>query len=311
MNDPSAPSGWLALILAIFGGGAGLAFSDLATEHPAPFSPAYFEPGSPPRLTIFPADGPATSVALPAGLPANFRAIAFSPDGRAIYGQTTEPLNPSAGILKIEFQPARQSLIPGSVGTGEVRCLTASPLSGRIMVSGWSWSRGEAGTFEIDPAKGTSRPLAAAAPSVCGGPGGLTSPDGMRVMSRSGKQLGLRDSKTGAAQTINGVSPGATCEWSPDGLRIICVSDRKLILLDADNPSTPERLGTLANSPVVWSPDSKRLLLIKSEASCLPTLYGRSLEIVDLRTGKRTPVKSSQCRILSGTIGWLSLKAQQ
>jgi hypothetical protein len=250
-------------------------------------------------------------VALPTGLPINFRAITFSPDGRAIYGQETEPLNRSIGILKIEFQPASQGVIPGSIGTGEVRCLSVSSSSRRIVISGWSWSQGEGGIFEIDPDAGTSRALPAALPSLCGGAGGLTSPDGKRAVSHSGKKLELLDLNTRAVQPMKGVGAAAFCEWAPDGLSIACISNRRLFLVDATKPSQSKDLRTSGSGPVAWSPDSKRLLLMKSQVSCLPTLYGQSLEVMDLQTGKKVPVKSSHCGISGGSIGWVDRAVAQ
>jgi hypothetical protein len=149
----------------------------------ATFAPAYFQPDNPPQLTVFPLDGPATKIALPEELPTDSRAIAFSPDGRALFVQKSEPLNRAAGIYKIEFQPPRESVVPGSIGTGEVSCLAVSRTTGKITVSGWSWAHNGGGILEIDPGDSTSRVLPSGSASSCGGGGGIVSPDGARWRS--------------------------------------------------------------------------------------------------------------------------------
>jgi len=305
MNGSAARFGRAALTLAMAGGSLGIGFGGPIRAASPSFLPAQAELGKPPRLALFPIDGSEVLVALPADLATDFRAITFSPDGRAIYGQISEPLNRSLGIRKIEFQPARQSVIPGSVGTGEIRCLSVSSSSRSIVVSGWSWSQGKDGIFEIDPDAGTNRVLPTTSPSLCGGPGGLASPDGKRAVRTSGKKMVLVDLNTGGVQTVKGVGADASCEWAPNGLLIACIHDRMILLVDVTNPSRSKDVGMSGSGPVAWSPDSKRLLLIQSQVSCLPTLYGQSLEVLDIQTDKRIPIKSSHCKILSGSIGWL------
>lgn len=269
------------------------------------FCPAYFQPGNPPRLRLFPIDGSEETVSLPARLPVNTRAIAFSADGEALYAQTTNPLDRSAGIYKIEFQPARESVLPGSIGMGEVWCLAVSQSPGRITVAGWSWSQNSSGIFEIDPASAAVRALPAGSASACGGGGGVMSPDGKRTVTPSGKQLGLVDIKTGAVTLIKGTNTDMQSAWSPDGRWIAGVRDGKIILIDADEPDQPRRLGSSGDGPLVWSPDSRYLLLRTAPLSCAVTLYGESLEVVEVETGRRKVIKSSHCTITAGTVGWL------
>lgn len=272
------------------------------------FCPAYFQPGNPSRLTLFPLEGPEAVVALPAGLPTNMRVITFSPDGRAIYGQKTEPLNPSTGIYKLEFQPARDSIVPGSVGMGEVQCLAMSQSLRNIIVAGWSWSDRSGGIFEIDPSVATRRRLSATAATPCGGDGGLMSPDYKRALVNSGNQLGLLDLKTGAIRTIKGMSREMRWTWSPDGQWIAGVRGGRIFLVAADDTSRARTLGSAGDGPVVWSPDSKCLLLRKSPLSCALTFYGESLEVLDVATGRRTLIGSSHCTITAGTLGWLDCR---
>jgi hypothetical protein len=69
--------------------------------------------------------------------------------------------------------------------------------------------------------------------------------------------------------------------------------------------SSPRKLGTAGDSDVVWSPDSKYLLIRTSSLSCKFTLYGESLEVIEVAAGKRMPVKSSHCQITAGAFGWM------
>jgi hypothetical protein len=296
--------GWLCFALAAFSPAPAQPEESSKAESSS-YCPASFQAGNPPQLALFPLDGPKIAVPLPPNIPGHIRAITFSPNGRAIYGQPNEPLNRSNGIYMIEFHPVRERLIPGSIGVGEVQCLSAVPESQTIILSGWSWVLGKGGVFEIDPESSTSRELPADSPSVCGGPGGLTSPDGKRVLSRYGKRLGIRDLNTGKVETISGVSADATCKWAPNGILAVCVSNQRLALIDATGVSRPRNLGTSGNGPVAWSPDSKHILLTKSQLSCALTLYGDSLEVLNIETRKRMLVRSSHCSMLPGSIGWL------
>lgn len=208
------------------------------------------------------------------------------------------------GIQRIEFHPSRQSLVPGSLGTGEIQCLSVSSSSTKLVFRGWSWSQGKGGAFEIDPGAGSVRSLSENLPSPCGGPGGLLSPDGNRILRRGTGGLEVFDLRTQASKSVKRVGADAYCEWAPDGVYVVCVDHRRLLLVGASSPSEPRDLGP-AGSGVAWSPDSRRILFVTSQPSCVATLYGQSLEVVDVQNGSRIPIKSSRCKILSGLPGWL------
>src|ERR1700683_942354 len=263
------------------------------------FVPAYVQGAMKPyQLVLFPFDGPEIIVPLPAELPTGMRVIGFGSDGKAIYGQKADPLNRSIGIYKIEFHPARAGVVPGSAGMGEVLCLTESSSSGRIIVFSRSLN---GGVFEIDPDAGTSRPMPAGSAPGCQGISSpeILSPDGNPVIRRHGKQLDLIDMKTGESRVIKGVSADAICIWSPNGQRIECSRDNEEVaVIDVGDPF---RRKTFRGGLGEWSPDSKYLLRVKSQLSCLPTLYGESLDVLEVETGKRTAVRSSHCRISGGS----------
>jgi hypothetical protein len=250
------------------------------------------------QLILFPLDGPEITVPLPAELPTSMNVLAFSSDGRAIYSQKADPLNRSNGIYKIEFQPTRAGVVPGSVGLGDV-CLGLPPSSGRIVVEGWSWTFNNRGVFEIDPDAATIRPLPAGSASSCGGAGGSLSPDGKRAVRKNGKKLELVYLETGMSRAIKGVSADASCIWSPNGQRFECSGDGGITVIDANDISRQKRFsGGLGE----WSPDSKYLLRVKSRFFCFD--FG-SLEALDMETGKRKAIKSSDCRISGGRFGWI------
>lgn len=299
----------LMMALSAFGGGEQLVGSDDALWTSSSFCPAYFQPGHPPELRLFPLDGPALTVALPPALSPHSHVIAFSSDGRAVYTQK-DPLNRSEGINKIEFQPARESVVPGTIGTGEVWCLESSQPPGTIVVNAWSWSQNTRGIFRIDPTA-TMQLLPLGSASVCGGEGGLLSPDGERAITRGRKQLRLVTLNTGTVSPIKGTSTDTQCTWSPDGRWIAGIRGGRIVLVNAAKPNRARHLGSAGDAPIVWSPDSKYLLLRKSSLSCALTLYGESLEIVEVTTGRRRMVKSSHCTIIAGTLGWLDRSLAQ
>lgn len=269
------------------------------------FSPAYYQPGNPPHLTLFPAGGNAVAIALPASMRGDMRVIRFDPGGRAMYAQSLDVFNRANTIEKIQFQPARESAVPGSAGFGEVSCLAFPQSSTKMIVSGWPWSYNGRGAFELDPDTAAILPLPAGSPSLCGGAGGLLSPDGSRVVATLGKGLGVFPLGGGAAQKLRGTTAGTHCSWSPNAEYLACAVDGRIAMFKMKDLSKPRGLGRAGDAPFEWSPDSHYLLLRTSPLSCMLTFYGESLAILDVETGKRAEVRSSHCTITGGNFGWL------
>jgi hypothetical protein len=259
------------------------------------------------NLIIFPFRGSPIEIEPPNGLTVNFIVLGSSADGEAVYGQSSYP-DRWAGIIKIEFNRARISIVPGSTGLGNVASLIESSQSGKIFVSARRMNDGamECGAFEIDPKAGALRPLRIGAYPDCGGP---ISPDGKRELNLAGDQLILRDLANGGAEIILGKGFRAAA-WSPDGRWVAAVtgdhgSSRGLLLIDSNNTSKRRKLGWGDGQPV-WSPDSKWLLTTKSQFSCAWTLYGQSLQVVNVDTGKGTVLSSSHCTVLGSTPVWIA-----
>ncbi len=277
---------------------------------------AYIRPGNNgPLLTLFPADGPQVMIPLPGGLPGSLTLNAFGPDGKTVYVQKADLS--FEGITKIEFKPARQSLVPGSAGLGTIWHLTVSRSGGQIFLSGIDKDRSGCGTFRIDLDTGTFRTILVGAYPDCGGGGGAISPDGKHILSHEGQELSVRDLETGSSEVIHGVPGGPSqydvtwpyrATWSPDGQWISTVLGDRVILIDASNTSTRRNLGR-ASVPVMWSQNSKYLLLPAPQLRCAPSLYFEGLQSLDVQTGKRSVIKSSRCEVGPGWFGWVDLKA--
>jgi hypothetical protein len=270
-------------------------------------------------LSLFPLQGRKVDVPLSTDL--GKHGVVEFVNGRVLFVQSTVP-RVDGSLLKIEFNPLRQTVVPGSTGFGVIWHVTVSNSSGRIYVSGYSNSLGpyQCGSFEIDPTAGTSRTLRSGTSPGCGGAGGPVSPDGKKAVGYKGKELGIVDLQTGAVQAVNGVSAGnlpdfgswtSDGSWSPDGKWLAAVSGGKVILIDAMNPSHHRSLGAAGDAGLVWSPDSKYLLLQRSQLSCGLLSMSESLEALEVGTGKRTMIKSSHCEVYAGWHGWVDPAAVQ
>ena len=263
------------------------------------FWPASWQQGSS-ELRLFPESGDEVAVALPDAVK-RFMSISFSPDGKALYGYPVQlPVGPPSEITKIEIKPSTQSVVPGSKGLG-ITILTLSS-SRKIFVSGWALHNGvpECGYFEIDSVAATSRTLRAG----CRDGSGSISPDGKQAAITNNKALSLLNFETGAVQVIKAASAARVCTWSPDGTSIACNRDGKILVVDVNTLRLRE-IGGAGNGPAEWSPDGKSLLVLRSQPSCLATLYGESLEVIDAKSGRRSWVKSAHCNVAGGYYGWL------
>jgi hypothetical protein len=294
---------WMAFVMAVlvFGFGKTTASSVL-------YYPAYFgQMPSRPLLLVFPSAGPKIAIPLPEGLPGDFRPIAFAPDGRALYGQRNDP-NADEGLIQIEFNPINKTVVPGSEGFHTIWFVSGPLPSGRLIVSGWSKTlgRGECGAYEIDPKTGQSDAMLIGTHPSCGGGAGVVSPDSRRLLTYSSGELRVVDLVTGTSELIG--KAGGFGAWSPDGRWLAGflerAGSRELVLIDAVNFAKRRGLGIApANGRPVWSPDSKELLVERSQSRCGDLLS--SLEVVNVESGRRTPVPSSKCEIYTGIAGWV------
>jgi hypothetical protein len=275
--------------------------------------PALVHPGDDghARLTLFPPDGPAFDVGLPAGVPAGPEGVTFGRDAKSIFFRA--PRGETArGVLRIEFKPARLSVVPGTSEVVAVWHLTSLQPEGPLFISGLVDALGqrECGTFELDLGATRLRKLLAGSLHECGGGGGAVSDDGERLLSFSAGELRIVNLVSGASRVIRGldrlgpddVTWKGLVKWSPDGRVISAIHRGRIILIDVDNPLKRRDLGPAGGGEVVWSSDSKRLLLLTGSCGFG---YFQSLQTLDVETGKRSKVKSARCAVSGGYFGWL------
>jgi hypothetical protein len=160
--------------------------------------------------------------------------------GYAIYVLNSDP---SAGMLKIEFDPPRISGIPGTFGFYSIWHLTVARPSERILVSGNApgLRPGQCGIYEIDEAGGAPRQVLTGAFPECGGGGGPVSPEGKLVLGYAGGNVRVIDLATCATRVVRGLeglTPGDVAwwhrvAWSPDGQWIAAAVKDRIVLIDA------------------------------------------------------------------------------
>jgi hypothetical protein len=265
-------------------------------------------------LILLSVPGAKSVVQLPGGL-RHHLIRAFGSDGTGVYALTAR------GILKVQFNPLRQEIVPGTAELGILWSLTVVKQSGHIFASGMA--SGVCGIFEIDPVAGTMRTVDDGAYPLCGGGGGVVSPDGTRAVRHVHGSLQVTELSTGAVRQIPGFGTPAKnneghpisawddamwmnrTRWSPDGRWISVVDENKrIVLVDSGNLAHRKHLGS-SFAGAEWSPDSRYLLVGKTEFRCALSLFFFSLEAIDVETGKRSKIAGSHCRVLTDALGWM------
>lgn len=236
-------------------------------------------------------------------LPIHIEAAQFSADGRSMYGmlETRE-------LVRVDLQPVRTTSILAA-GRLIIYGFSVTKDGGRVFIEGRenSKNRSRCGLFDYTPATGAIqhvlvKPCQSYSPSH----DVRVSPDGTRVLWPSHDGLDLVDISSGATKPLGDLSRP---EWSPDGRWIAAIqwSEKRLFVIDANDTSKRRELGRTIGQ--AWSPDSKSILIRRAHLLRCGLFVDidppESLEIVDIATGKRTFVDSSQCRIREGAIGWL------
>jgi WD40 repeat protein len=249
--------------------------------------------------TMYPMRGPSTNIELPGVSPNVFTARSTA-DGRTIYAANATP---KSGVTKIEFNPLRVSTVEGSrefIILRDVRVLSRGKIGG--IASTRSEGRLRFGAYSLDPVEliylqdleQTGRLID-------------ISPDMKRasIVSGDGRirplEIRVLDLESSGQSVIKGVRGGY---WSPDGRWMAVIRDGRLELLDAATLQRKRELGSVEMMGV-WSPDSRYLLFFKSQFSCAATLYGRSLEVLNVESGKRITIASSHCDVVAGALTWL------
>jgi WD40 repeat protein len=259
------------------------------------------------RLRLFPF-GTSTEKSIP--LPFPIGNFAFASDGRTLYAQAGlgAPIStpPRTGVLKVEFNPTRVSLVMGSNGLYPSFGLAVSAHQDKILISGsyWNGISVACGVFELMVKdRRIRRVLPSADCHAAAAWRDLSlSPDGLRAVAIHKGELELADLARGSVKSLTqGVFQAA---WSPDGRWIAAretTDQERTVLFDAD---TLTRERTFGGSETVWSPDSRYLLAWKWHILCGPYFF--TLEKVDVETGQRTTIGSSRCKVIEGSVAWVS-----
>jgi len=267
------------------------------------------------KLRLFPADGTATVIALPFAL-AN---VKFSVDGRSLYASlatgSLAKLEQMPGLVRIDY-PVRSAPLSGTQGFG-IRDFGISQDGGKVVLAGnrKKEGRSECGFFEVTVSTGAARQALAQDCSYRWWGTDLTlSPDGNQAIASYGNsnsdynyRLDLIDLARGTTKSLGDLSRPT---WSPDGKWIAAIEWKKkrLILLDAKDPSRRRNIGSTIAA--AWSPDSRYLLIWHYHfLKCgffIDVEPPASLEMLDIASGKNTLIRSSQCQLIAGPIGWLS-----
>jgi hypothetical protein len=267
-------------------------------------------------LKLFPADGPATVIKIPF----NLWLVKFASDGRSLYASLrSDPLTKletMPGLVRIDLKPVHSTPVAGTQGFG-IKDFAVAHDGSKIVISGNHREEGgvKCGLFEITVSTGVARRVLAA---DCGYQWSWTdltiSPEGDRAIASYGNsnvdynyRLDLIDLGRGTIKSLGGLSRAT---WSPDGKWIAAIewSRKRLILLAANDPSRRRDLGSTVIA--AWSPDSRYLLIWKWHfLKCgffIDVEPPASFEVLEVATGKRSLIRSSQCQLISGPIGWVS-----
>jgi hypothetical protein len=302
---------WLATLPALAQSDAG------ASGSACPFNAAFYSVGpghgKSPTLWVFPCVGKAVSVPLPFAL----GAIAYSPDGRAVYATAYDLLGPARpGVFRIEISPVRVTEVPGSSSFHlGVKGLAVSKDLHSILVTGRRLSGNPRdGIFELGGATGEPRVV------VAGDFGEFPdwesvwtnlslSPDGSHSLASRDHRLELIELRQGTTASLgHGFVRGY---WSPDGEWVAAVranggARERIALLGARTLTVRRDLGSTDGAPLVWSPDSRFLLVWKRErCGVFSGSYG-ALEKIDVADGKRSKIAGSGCAVNQFSYGWVN-----
>lgn len=257
------------------------------------------------RLRLFPPGSGERDIPLPFRL----AAFAVSPDGKSLYarvGLETPQSKPKPGMFKIEFNPTRATLVPGTTSFTSFG-FAISEREDMMLISG-IYSNGDSrlyGVFELMLKNGDVRQvLKAAGPeSKQGWIRPSLSPDGLKAVALVHlDELVLIDLTNGTTTSLGQRFWRAA--WSPDGKRIAALeisTELRVILFET---RTFARSRILSKAEPVWSFDSRYLLALKWHPSCSPYFF--TLEKVDIETDDRTIIEGSRCSIVDGTPLWMS-----
>jgi hypothetical protein len=280
-------------------------FGQTAARKPAGthYSPAFIRER---ELVVFPFEGDRVSIDLPAKL----GDVAFSSDGRVIYG-VSRLSGEGKRLVAVTIKPSGVSQVPGSEGLDKIDGLAVNANEDKAVVSAIYDHDGisDCGLFELSmPGRAVKKILDNLSTS-CDFLSSWTelsvSGDGMRMVGTAGRgQVGVVNL---SERRVEKLWPGTAAWWSPDGKWIAALSfsnQLEIELIRASDLSVQRKLGAGA-ARLQWSPDSRYLLLVAGGLCGLGTGYFGTLQTLDVETGERRLVSSSKCRVNLMTTGWV------
>jgi WD40 repeat protein len=213
----------------------------------------------------------------------------------------------NGGVFKVQFDPVRVSLLPGSERLFPIYSLAVSAPKDRLVAIGFEpgGKKGMSSLLELNLKTGAVRTIldsfAPMADRTIYAANLSLSPDALQAAVSYNNRVEIIDIRSGATRLPEAGTEAAS--WSPDGRWLAVSKGGKTILLDSSTLRQNRSLGTTL---LKWSPDSRYLLNRKSELRCGLSEFG-TLEIVDVQTGERTEIHSSNCLVDRDTLGWLSV----
>jgi hypothetical protein len=263
-------------------------------------------------LRLFPSEGPSVTITLPF----RFVRIAFALDGKSIYGTLWSGKygidRELPGLSKIEFSPTRITTVPGTASF-VIRSFALSTRQDTLVISGHRADQDETqcGILEVLIPSGTVKqvPKTDCRYHVLG-----VSPDGSQAIATVGDgtefafHRELIDLASGTTKSFGSEFPLGV--WSPDWNWIATIRNHELSIVNAHDPSKRRSLGATTVIEPEWSPDSRYLMLRKYALfKCgfyIDTEPPATLEMLDISSGERSTIRSSECQLSSGYTGWLS-----
>lgn len=290
------------------------------TKVPAyPYRVANFFPGlDSDALRVFPSDGSMVTIALPFRL----GRVMFGPDGKSLYGTNATGrggvIQESAGLSKVELNPTRSSPVSGTAPF-MIKSFAFSVRQDKLIISG---NRRETngsvcGVFEILLPVGNVRQVLKSDCNYQWAWDELSlSPDGALAIATVGSNTD-HDLHLDLIDLVRGTTKSLGSEfwmgvWSPNGKWIAVLGNRSrdISLIDPHDLSRRRSLGGTARIKPEWSPDSRYLLLWKYHLfRCgigIDVEPPATLETLDIESGKRSTIRSSQCQLSLGSTGWVS-----
>jgi hypothetical protein len=267
-------------------------------------------------LRVFPFQGNVVTIPLPVRLG---RAI-FGPDGRSAFGINAPSklahIRQAPGLSKVEFNPIRISPVPGTTPF-VIESFAFSARQDKLLISGGRTDANgrSCGVFEILLPVGTVRQVLK---SDCRNQWAWDnlslSPDGEQAVATVDSNA-HRDAHLELIDLVHGTVRSLSAEfwigvWSPDGKRIAVLGKRnhKLFLIDPADFSRRRGFGSTADIRPEWSPDSRYLALWKYRLFRCGISFDvdppATFETLDIESGKRSTIGSSECQLFVGSTGW-------